>query len=118
MVYKLANIADLNQLPFARGRVMDILYELTSVLTYEYGADRDVDNDDGGYVLYVTPGTAHGEIKRWFNYPAHVIEYVNLAMDTEPPLCCAFYFLNNDYAVVIVMPVAEAPEEITKEIDA
>lgn len=117
MVYKLANIKDLERLPFTRGRTMDILYELTSVLTHEYGADRDVDNDDGGYVLYVTPGTPHREICRWFNYPVHTIEYVNVARDTEPPLCCAFYFLNNDYAVVIVMPVAEAPEEITKEID-
>lgn len=96
---------------------MDILYELTSVLTYEYGDDRDVDHDDGGYVLYVTPGTPHREICRWFNYPVHTIEYVNVARDTEPPVCCAFYFLNNDFAVVIVMPIAEAPDEIAREID-
>lgn len=117
MVYKLANIKDLERLPFTRGRTMDILYELTSVLTYEYGDDRDVDHDDGGYVLYVTPGTPHREICRWFNYPVHTIEYVNVARDTEPPVCCAFYFLNNDFVVVIVMPIAEAPDEIAREID-
>lgn len=118
MVYKLGNVKDLDRLPFNRGRTMDVLYELTGVLTSEYGADRDVDNDDGGYVLYVTPGTSHGELRRWFNYPAHTIEYVNVARDTEPPMCCAFYFLNNDFAVVIVMPIAEAPDEIVREMES
>lgn len=117
MVYKLANISDLAQLPKLDPRVKDTLFEYTKVLTYEYGADRNVDTSDGGYVLYATPGTPAEAIKPFFDYSAHCLEYVNRDLQASPPICAALYILTNDYAVVIVMALSDAPPEIANEID-
>lgn len=51
MVYKLGNLKDLKSLPAMDKVTYGTLFELVSVLSYEYGEDRNIDNDDGGYVL-------------------------------------------------------------------
>ena len=117
MVYKLANISDLDNLPYLHPRIRTTLFEHTKVLTYEYGANRNVDTDDGGYVLYATPGTDPQEIKAWFDYSNSCIEYVNRDLHADPPICSAIYILNNDHVVIIVMSIADAPPEITNAID-
>ncbi len=117
MVYKLGNVADLESLPTLDKVTYGVLWEFTSVLTNEYGADRDVDNDDGGYVLYATPGTDTEEVKAMFDYSAHTIEYVNRTLQAEPPICSALYLLNNEYAVVIVMSISDAPKEIADNFE-
>ena len=117
MVYKLGNVADLKVLLPIDSKIRDILHEYTSVLTNEYGADRNVDTDDGGYVLYVTPGTPAEEIKAYFDYAAAIVEYVDKFPWTQPPTCGAMYITHNEYAVVIVMPIAEVPHEIAEAFE-
>lgn len=109
MVYKFGNTSDLASLPSTDPVTLQNLYELTSVLTNEYGDDRNIDTDDGGFVLYVTPGTPAEEVKASFDYTKYPLEYVN----RFGPICCAFYFLNNEFAVTIVMSITDAPIEIT-----
>lgn len=117
MVYKLANISDLASLPPVDKRTWNMLYEFTSILTHEYGVERNVDNDDGGCVLYATPGTSGEEVKAMFDYSVHTVEYVNRDMKASPPLCAAMFILSNEFAVVIVMSIADAPVEIVNEFD-
>lgn len=109
MVYKIGNIADLTKLPSLTEVEYRNLYEWVSNLDLHYGSDRNVDTDDGGYVLFATPGTKAEEIKVYFDYSNNTLEYVN----TDCGLCSALYLLNNDYSVVIVMRIADAPTEIT-----
>ncbi len=111
MVYKLGNYRDMESLPSLDSTTEDILYSYTSVLSYEYGEERNVDTDDGGYVLYALPGTNSEELKAYFDYTKHTPEYV----DKYGSICVAMYIIHNEYAVVIVMSIADAPEEITKE---
>jgi len=67
MVYKLGHEAEIGSLPFkVSGKLYDDLFEFLIVLDNEYGADRDVEQDDGGYVLFCTPGTTDSEIQRYF----------------------------------------------------
>ena len=114
MVYKLGNIDDLKILPSPLDdNTFRNIYELVSVLTHEYGADRNVDTDDGGYVLYAPKGTNVEEIKAYFDYTKNAIEYVNRSVD----ICCAFYLLNNDFSVVIIMSTADAPDEIKEAFE-
>ena len=117
MVHKLANVSDLDKLPTLDRKTKAVLYELTSVLTNEYGAERDVDYDDGGYVLYVTPGTSQEEIKRYFDYSAHQLEYANREWTVDTAICSAMYILNNERVIVLVLPVEDAPAEIIAEMD-
>lgn len=117
MVYKLGNVSDLEKLMIADETTYNVLHELTSVLTNEYGADRNVNKDDGGYVLYAAPGTKPEEIKAFFDFSAHEIEYVNRFLKAQPPICTAFYVLNNEFVVTIVMSIEDAPQEITDNFE-
>ena len=117
MVYKLGNLKDLKSLPAMDKVTHGTLFEFLNVLSNEYGEDRNIDNDDGGYVLYATPGTSPEEIKTVFDFSAHTIEYVNRTLQAEPPICSALFLIGNDFAVVIVMSIADAPKEITDNFE-
>ena len=63
MIYKLGNDKDMDALPPLDGKTEEIIYVYTSTLTYQYGEERNVDEDDGGVVFYVPPGTDREELK-------------------------------------------------------
>lgn len=113
MVYKIGNPADLESLPFTDDTTMEILRRHAKTLSVEYGENRNINENDGGYILYATPGTSSAELKAFFDVSKHPPEYVN----TYGSLCEAVYLLNNDFSVVIVMSIANAPTEILNEID-
>ena len=113
MVYKFGNIADVDSIPFEHDRAREISTQYASVLTAEYGEERNIDTADGGFILYATPGTRAEEIKAYFDYTKHTVEYV----DVFGEVCSALYLLSNDYGVVIVLSVADAPDEIKKEMN-
>ena len=113
MVYKFGNIADVSSLPFAHEKAREICTQYAMILTTEYGENRNINTSDGGYILYATPGTSVEEIKAYFDYSKYTLEYV----DVFEEVCSALYLLSNDYGVVIIMSVADAPTEIKKEMD-
>ena len=113
MVYKIGNLADMKKLADISMDVWALLCHHARVLSTEYGEDRNIDYDDGGFVLYCTPGTKSEDIKACFDYTAHTLEYVN----TYGALCEVLYLCNNDYAVIIIMSIADAPTEILNEIN-
>lgn len=84
----------------------------TKVLTTLYGENRDVVNDDGGFVLCVEQGTEPENIKALFDYSVYIPEYVNVDRNLFLQ-----YILNNEYVVVIVMSLDDAPYEFRKEIN-
>ena len=111
MVYKLGNYADMESLPPLDEKTEEILTTYTSILSIEYGEERNVDEADGGVVFYAPPGTDREELKACFDYTKHTPEYA----DRYGSICVAMYITGNEYAVVIVMSIADTPEEITKE---
>ena len=113
MVYKIGNLADLANLPLIDDTALELLYHHANVLSHEYGESRNIEEDDGGYILFASFGTNTSELKAFFDVSVHTPEHV----DRYGNLCEAVYLLNNDYAVVIIMSVADAPAEILKEID-
>lgn len=115
MVYKLGNTRDMYLLPHLPNSVWQVIYEQVSALTEYYGADRDVDNDDGGYVLYMEPDSTVRELSEYFNYSQHQVEYVTLYK--ELTLISALYILNNEYTVTIMMSIKDAPAELVKEME-
>ena len=92
---------------------LELLCHHASVLTHEYGADRNIDDSDGGYILYAVPGTDAEELKAFFDVSKHTPEHV----DQYDTLCEAVYLRNNDCLVVIIISLDDAPTEILNEID-
>ena len=113
MVYKIGNVSDLESIAITDANAYTLLSQYARLLSYEYGEDRNVDTDDGGYVLYAMPGTNDKDIKDYFDYSKHTVESV----DRFGSLVVAMYILHNEYVVLIIMSEADAPAEIIKEID-
>lgn len=113
MVYKIGGLDDLARIPIIAEEAKEYLYHYASVLSVEYGDGRDIDKDLGGYILYVVPGTTDDEIKAYFDYTQNEIDIV----DSNGNFCSALYILGDDYGVVIVVSIEDAPYEIKKEIN-
>ncbi len=112
MIYKIGSTDDMTSVSFENSDARELVYHYARILTYEYGANRNVDTDDGGYILYATSGTTAEAIKSFFDYTQYEIELTCQSGD----ICSALYILSSDYGVVIVMSLADAPPEILKEI--
>ncbi len=121
MVFKLGHTEDIKELPFeVTGRLYDNLYEFLVVLDNEYGEGRDLDHDDGGYVLFCAPGTAVKEVKQYFDCSALSPEWVD-KIDHEPEYCSALYMVKDDYAVVLLMAkndIYDGRDSVLKKIFA
>ena len=112
-VYKIGNITDLDGIPIANANALTTISRYASILSEEYGTNRNINTDDGGYILYAMPNATGEDIKAYFDYTRHTVEYVDKIGD----ICSALYLLSNDYGVVIVMLIADAPPEILEEME-
>lgn len=113
MIYKIGTIDDMRKIVFDSEDARELTYHYARILTYEYGADRNIDTDDGGYILYGTSGTTAEAIKSFFDYTQYEAELVHQQGDT----CSALFILSSDYGVVIITSLADTPPEILKEIN-
>ena len=112
MVYKIGNIADLSKVYSADEDAMSILSYYATALSTNYGEDRNLNEDDGGYLLYCPKGTTNTEIKACFDYSKYSLELLEVITS----LCAAHYVLNNDYVVTIILSADDIPEEMIKQI--
>lgn len=113
MVYKIGNISDLENIPIPNKETFNLLYYYASVLTYEYGQERNVDTDDGGFILYCSPNTKAEDIKAFFDFTKHTVESV----DRHGELVVAMWILNNEFVITIIMSANDVPIELISEIN-
>lgn len=113
MIYKLAHVEDLRNLLLAEWPVVPLLQNHLAILDEEYGADRDIDEDDGGYILYAQRGTNPMELLTWWDYERRPCESV----EQQGEYCFALYLLNNEYSVSLVMHKEDLPEILRKELE-
>ena len=113
MVYKIGNVSDLDMIPLIDDTALELLLHYARVLTYEYGEKRNVNDSDGGFVLYAPPGTNTEDIKAYFDYTKHTLE----SADRFGSLISAMYILHNEFVITIIMSADDAPIEIINEIN-
>lgn len=109
MIYKIGNIKDVDNIPDISANEKVAIEKFANVLTDMYGADRDVDRDLGGYILYATKDTTDDEIKEKFDYSEYLVEYIE---EFEGNIYAAVYILSADFAVVIITHADDFPGEI------
>ena len=112
MIHKLGTTSDLMSLPSLNPNARKIIENDLAILDENYGSDRDIDNDYGGYVLYCDYGIKTEELKERFNYIEHTPEFVDLIYG----YCHAVYIISDEYAIVVVISKDDAPKEIKDEI--
>ena len=115
MVYKLGTLSDLDKLSLTDGKLKETISTNLKILDDNYGSNRDVDNDYGGYVLYAEPGTRDTEVLSWFDYELYIPEYVEY-IDSYPAYCCALYLERTEFGVVVLTSLNDTPKEIIDKI--
>jgi hypothetical protein len=120
-LYKAGTVAGLEKLNIG-DRVSEEVYQealrIVTMLDNTFGADRDIDFDDGGYVTIA-------EKKEDLDYFAQncvelespTLEYVELIQSEKAPYLNVF-FLVNEYAfgITLLVPMSIAPERFLQEI--
>lgn len=114
MIYKIGNLADMKALPEMNNNIFLVIHSYASVLIKVYGADRNIDLDDGGYILYVERYSNESELKEYFDYTQHTVEYFDFLDDGYVSVT---YLLNNEFAVTIVIAIDDLPKEIEQELE-
>ena len=112
MVYKIGTARELEDLPCVEPEVRKVIENDVAVLDRYYGEKRDIDNDDGGYVLYCSPGATEEELLSYFNYKAYVPEFVNPVKG----YLHAVFVLSNEYAISLIMAANDAPQKLKEEM--
>ena len=116
MVYKIGNIRDVAFLPLKDEEVRRVIYKQVRILSDEYGEYRDVDKDDGGYVVYIEPGTDIQNVKKYFDYSQATPEQVGVIATSTCKLYSALYLINNEYGITVIAHEENAPKEVLGEV--
>lgn len=74
MIYRIGSVDDTQKVAFDSDTAKQIVRFHADILTSEYGADRNIDTNDDGYILYATMGTTSEEIKPLFDYTKNLVE--------------------------------------------
>lgn len=119
MIEKIWKVAQIQNLLNLRGKykipqeVIGAIERLIEILDTEYGLDRDVDSDDGGYVLLLLPDSDTDDTDILYH---RLLEEYGLrygTAETETVICrydglkwyMELYLTTNDYGVTVVYPI-------------
>ena len=85
------------------------------VLDSEYGADRDY-LQEGGYSVVIETADDLAEVKAIVDYERHPAEWV-VKESRNCGYLCALYIMNNDFSIMLYMPIAIAADAILKDLE-
>lgn len=111
MVYKVGSAKELEKLPSMDERLLEMLKGYAQMLSDHYGEDRDVELNEGGYILYAEPGSTEDEVKAIFDYQQWEPEFVEM-IDVEPRYSLQVYVTGDDFGVVVIMEAKETSDNI------
>ena len=111
MIYKLGTASDLEKLASVDPLVKETVLKNLVILDENYGVARDIDKDDGGYVLYVDFKASPDEVKVCFDHKQYKPEYIDY-IDSDPPYCVSLFLVSNDFGVVLIAPLNYTLKEI------
>ena len=122
-MYKAGTVAELESLEL-EGKIPEEVYQeahrIVTMLDENFGEDRDIDFDDGGYVFIA-------ESKEDMDYFAQncvelessTLEYVELVLSEKEPYLNAFFLVNEyEFGITLFVPMSIAPEKFLKEAKA
>ena len=122
-MFKIGTAAELESLEIKEKIPNGAYEEALRIVTYlddTFGADRDVDNEDGGYVVIV-------ESKDDLDYFAQncveldspTLEYVDLVPSEKEDYLNTFFLVNEyEVGITLLVPMSIAPERFLKEAKA
>lgn len=114
MFYRIGTQAELpimeKKLPKAVYAKLD---ENIRILDTEYGAARNY-MESGGYAVVLEAKEDLQALQRIVDYEHHPCEWADLEAERY---LSALYLMNDDYGIVVIMPIAIAPKVILEELE-
>lgn len=106
------NLLDLQEKYKIPHEVIEAVEHIAEILDAEYGMKRDIDHDDGGYVLLLLPDSDTDDIDILYH---RLLEEYGLhygTAETETVICrydglkwyMELYLTTNDYGVTVIYP--------------
>ena len=115
MLYKISTV---NEIPSIASifpqAVLEKLHDYTVTLDGAYGADRNPDIT-GGYTILAETKEDLAAINS-VNAESDIFEWVDY-IPSSPPYCATLYLRGDDYSIVLICPVAIAPQDILDELE-
>ena len=113
MLYRIGTLAEMKSLRHAfPPMVLGQLYLCTSVLDEAYGESRNY-LESGGFSLLLETKVDLAAARAILNFERYPCEWADRLGD----YLSALYLLNDDYSVVVFMPLAIAPETLLQELE-
>ena len=116
MLYKVGTVREIASLVrIFPEPVIRKLHYCTSVLDLEYGAERNY-LEHGGYSLLAETKEDVCKIRELIDLDNHACEWADI-VEGKCGFLSALYLLNDDFSIVVFMPLALAPENIKNELE-
>ena len=93
-------------------------FNIATMLDSQFGDDRDVENDDGGFVFVAeSEDDLDYFIKNCVELESPLREYVEIIESEKGPYLNVFFLYNEyEYGITLFVPVSVAPESLLKDL--
>lgn len=113
---RLAKVTDLVMIQSYPEEVQIAVLEVLKILDENYGADRNLKTDYGGYVILTESEDDLGEIEAEMNVEVSVDaipEYVDIIRcENRKVYTSSLFLLGSDYGIILVMPYEITPRNL------
>ena len=98
------------------GEVFSHLQYNIDLLEENYGADRDIDHDDGGFVLLFTRAEDLAQVRAVtnINFACHSPEWVDRINTAAEDYAAALYLISNDFGIILAAPASLLSRLLTR----
>ena len=116
MLYRIGTAAEILRIEkLLPARVLTEVFQGLYILDAEYGSDRNY-LESGGYTLVAETKEDVAELKAIIDYDRHPCEWATrIGRDTG--YLSALYLMNNDFGVMVYMPIVIAPDSILQDLE-
>ena len=116
MLYRIGTTKEISMLPCSLPEnVLTEIFQGLVVLDAEYGEVRNY-LESGGYTLVAEVSKDIPLLKEIINYDTHPCEWATRIGNTG--FASALFILNNDFSIMVYLPIAIPPQSIIKELEA
>jgi hypothetical protein len=114
MLYRVGTVREIRELKHKFSlEVLGQLFVCTAILDDAYGEDRDY-LQSGGYSLIAETTEDISGIREIIDLDTHPCEWADRL---EGDFLSALYLLNDDFSVVVFIPIAIAPSTLLSELE-
>ena len=110
---KIANRSEIVIIKHLPIEVINVVAEIATVLDDNYGINRDVEHDLGGYILIAKNEKDIEEIRKIVDLQNNLPEYVDLiSCFASESYTNSLMLLSSDYSISLIIPLNLTPKEL------